>query len=258
MGRGSALITGASSGIGAELAKLCAGGGYDVVLVARRAAQLEKLAGDLAARHSIQPRVLAADLSEESAPDQIAHALNGRIPDLLINNAGFGIHGPFSRTDWTEERRLIEVNMIAPVRLSKLLVPKMLERGSGRILNVASTAAFVPGPLMAMYYASKSFLVSFSLAVARELKGSGVSMTVLCPGPTRTEFGEVAGLQSSRLFQGPAMSAEAVAREGFDAMLAGKDEIIAGARNRWLILGSRLAPRSMLAAMAQRLNSSVK
>jgi len=258
MSRSTALITGASSGIGAELAKLCAAGGYDVVLVARRAAQLEKLAADLVARHSIDARIVTADLSGEAAPDEIARTLNGRTLDVLINNAGFGVHGPFSRTDWAEERRLIEVNMIAPVRLSKIFLPLMLERGSGRILNVASTAAFVPGPLMAMYYASKSFLVSFSLAVAREVKGTGVSVTVLCPGPTRTEFGDVAGLQSSRLFQGPSMSAEAVAREGFDAMLAGKDEVIAGARNRWLILGTRLAPRRMLAAMAQRLNSAVK
>jgi hypothetical protein len=258
MGRGTALITGASSGIGAELAKLCAARGYDVVLVARRASLLAELAADLAKRHGVDARVLTADLAQEGGPEEIARALNGVNLDVLINNAGFGVHGAFTRTAWDDERRLIQVNVIAPVRLTKLFLPGMVERGSGRVLNVASTAAFVPGPLMAMYYASKSFVLSFSLAVANEVRGTGVTVTALCPGPTTTEFGEVAGIASSRLFRGPAMSAEAVAREGFDAMLAGKAEVIAGARNRWMMLGTRLAPRSMLAALARRLNSSLQ
>ena len=258
MDRGTALITGASSGIGAELAKLCAAHGYDVVLVARREGILAELAAGLAARHGVDARVLAADLAREDAPEEIARALNGVSVDVLINNAGFGVHGPFTRTNWDGERRLLQVNLLAPVRLTKLFLPRMVERGSGRILNVASTAAFVPGPMMAMYYASKAFLLSFSLAVANEVQGSGVTVTALCPGPTTTEFGEVAGLTGSRLFRGRAMSAEEVAREGFEAMLAGKAEIIAGARNRWMILGSRLAPRSLLASLARRLNSSLQ
>jgi len=258
MSRGTALITGASSGIGAELAKLCAAGGYDVVLVARRAALLEKLAADLVSRHDIDARIVTADLSQEAAPDEIVRAVDGRPIDVLINNAGFGVHGPFSQTAWEDERRLLQVNLMATVRLTKLILPRMVERGAGRILNVASTAAFVPGPLMAMYYASKAFVVSFSLAVSNEVKGTGVTLTVLCPGPTHTGFVEAAGLTESRLFQGPAMSAEQVAREGYDAMLAGRAEVIAGARNRWMILGARLAPRSLLAALARRLNSSVQ
>ena len=135
--------------------------------------------------------------------------------EILINNAGFGLRGPYTETDWKTEARLIEVNMIALAHLTKLFARDMLQRGSGRILNVGSTAAFVPGPFMAMYYASKAFVVSFSLSVANELQGSGVSVTVLCPGPTRTEFDTAAGLEDSKLFKGPAMTAADVAREGY-------------------------------------------
>jgi short-subunit dehydrogenase len=258
MSRGTALITGASSGIGAALAKVCAAGGYDVVLVARRQDMLAALAKELAAAHGIDARVITADLSQESAPGELVRALNGRVIDILINNAGFGVNGAFINNAWEDERRLIQVNVLALVRLTKLILPEMVKRGSGRVLNVASTAAFVPGPFMAMYYASKAFVLSFSLAIANEVKGTGVTVTALCPGPTRTEFGDVAGFSGSRLFKGPQMSAEEVAREGYDAMMAGKPEVIAGARNRWMILGTRMAPRSLLAKITRRLNSSLQ
>lgn len=258
MSRGTALITGASSGIGAALAKQCAAGGYDVVLVARRADMLAALARELTAAHGIDARVITADLAQESAPDELVATLNGRAIDILINNAGFGVHGPFAGNAWDDERRLLQVNVLALVKLTKLVLPAMVQRGSGRILNVASTAAFVPGPFMAMYYASKAFVFSFSLSIANEVKGSGVTVTALCPGPTRTEFGDVAGISGSRLFRGPAMSSEEVAKEGYDAMMAGRTEVIAGARNRWMILGTRLAPRTMLAAITRRLNSSLQ
>jgi uncharacterized protein len=150
------------------------------------------------------------------------------------------------------------VNVEALVRLTKLFLPGMEKRGSGRVLNVASTAAFVPGPLMALYYASKSFVLSFSLALANEMRGTDVTVSVLCPGPTRTEFDAAAGISGSRLFEGPVMSAIDVAREGYRAMMAGKPEHIAGARNRWTVLGTRLAPRTVLAALARQLNSSVQ
>jgi short-subunit dehydrogenase len=253
-----ALITGASSGIGAELARLCAAAGYDLVLVARRAAALEQLSGELAARHGIDARVLAVDLAEEDAPGRILGAIESREIDVLVNNAGFGVHGGFHETDWEAERRMLQVNVMALVRMTKLVLPGMRRRGKGRILNVASTAAFVPGPFMALYYASKAMVFSFSLALASESKGSGVTVTALCPGPTTTEFQEVAGIGGSRLFRGPAMTAAAVAREGFDAMMAGRAEVIAGARNRFMILGARLTPRSLLAALARRLNSTVQ
>ena len=134
----------------------------------------------------------------------------------------------------------------------------MVRRGSGRILNVASTAAFVPGPLMAMYYASKSFVLSFSHAIANELKGTGISVTVLCPGPTQTGFAGAAGISDRRLFRGHVMSATDVARAGYAAMMAAKAELIVGRRNRWMIFGTRFAPRTLLANLARRLNSSVQ
>jgi short-subunit dehydrogenase len=258
MAKGTALVTGASSGIGAELAKLCAANGYSLILVARREYRLVHLATTLAGTHGIQARVLTADLADPAAPQAIFAQTRGEPIDILINNAGFGLRGPFRQTDWDAESRLLQVNVGALVHLTKLWLPEMVGRRSGRILNVASTAAFVPGPFMAMYYASKAFVVSFSHAVANELEGTGVTVTVLCPGPTRTEFGAVAGVGDTNLFRGASMSATDTASEGYAAMMAGKPEWIAGARNRWMIRGTRVAPRTMLAAIARRLNSSAQ
>jgi short-subunit dehydrogenase len=252
--KGTALITGASSGIGAELAKVCAAGGYDVVLVARQQAALEELASTLTAAHGVSARALVADLAEPSATRLVFESAGA--VDILINNAGFGLRGAYSETDWNAEARMIQVNIAALAHLTKLYLPGMIARRSGRILNVASTAAFVPGPFMAMYYATKAFVFSFSLAVANELQGTGVTLTVLCPGPTRTNFFEAAGTANSNLLKGPSMSAAEVAREGYDAMMAGKPEIIAGSRNRWMIWGTRFAPRRMLANFTRRLNAA--
>ena len=257
MPKGAALITGASSGIGAELAKLCAAGGYGVILVARRVDRLGKLADNLAKAHGIQARALAADLADPAAPQSIFERTRTDTVEILINNAGIGLRGPFAETDWQAEARLLQVNVTALLHLTRLFLPEMLARRSGRILNVASTAAFVPGPLMAMYYASKAFVRSFSESVANEVAGTGVTVTLLCPGPTRTEFFEAAGIADSNLLKGSSMGAEEVARIGYRAMMAGKTEAIAGARNRWMMLGTRIAPRSMLAAFTRRLNSSV-
>jgi uncharacterized protein len=251
---GTALITGASSGIGAELARLCAGGGYDVVLVARQQAALEELASSLSAAHGVSARALVADLAEPAATRLVFESAGA--VDILINNAGFGLRGAYSETDWEAEARMIQVNITALAHLTKLYLPGMIARRSGRILNVASTAAFVPGPFMAIYYATKAFVFSFSLAVANELQGTGVTLTVLCPGPTRTNFFEAAGTANSNLLKGPSMSAAEVAREGYDAMMAGKPEIIAGSRNRWMIWGTRFAPRRMLANFTRRLNAA--
>ena len=258
MAKGAALITGASSGIGAELARLCARDGYAVILVARRADRLAELAEKLAREYGVGARVIAADLADAAARVALHDQTRGDNVEILINNAGFGLRGAYTETDWEAESRLIQVNMIAVAHLTKLFAKDMLHRGSGRILNVGSTAAFVPGPFMAMYYASKAFVVSLSLAIANELQGTGVSVTVLCPGPTRTEFETAAGMGDSKLFEGPTMTAAAVAREGYAAMMAGKPEVIAGARNRWMILLTRLAPRAMLAGITRRLNSSTQ
>jgi short-subunit dehydrogenase len=252
--KGTALITGASSGIGAELAKLCAADGYDVVLVARQRAALEDLAFTLSQTHGIAARALIADLADPAAARAVFDSAGA--VDVLINNAGFGLRGAYAETDWDAEARMIQVNVTALAHLTKLYLPGMIARRRGRIMNVASTAAFVPGPFMAVYYATKAFVFSFSLAIASELQGTRVTLTVLCPGVTRTNFFQAAGTGNSNLLKGSSMSAAEVAREGYAAMMAGKAEVIAGSRNRWMIWGTRFAPRRMLAGIARRLNSA--
>jgi uncharacterized protein len=252
--RRSALITGASSGIGTELAALCAAGGYNVILVARSTDRLAELAVRLERQHQVRARVVTADLADPAAPAAIYQQTLNEPIEILINNAGFGILGPFAKSDWGAQSRLMAVNMAAPAALTRLFLPDMLQRGSGRILNVASTAGFVPGPFMAMYYASKAFLLSFSHAVANEVQGSGVTVTVLCPGPTRTDFAHAAGGEQSPLFKGPVMEPGEVARLGYDAMMRGKAQVIAGTRNRLIVLGARFMPLEKLARVARRLN----
>jgi short-subunit dehydrogenase len=255
MSRGAALITGASSGIGAELARLCAAGGYDLILVARGVGRMNELAAEFTRSHKISARPLAADLADSSAPEAIFDQTRGDTIEILINNAGFGMHGLYAETDWDQTARMIQVNVTALAHLTRLYLPEMLRRRSGRILNIASTAGMVPGPLMAAYYASKAFVISLSEAIANEVKGSGVTVTVLCPGPTNTGFASAAGVTESNLFRGATMSAEAVAREGYRAMMAGKAEHVAGTRNRWMMRGTRMAPRMMVAQIVRGLNS---
>ena len=213
MARGTALVTGASAGLGVEFAKLCAAGGYDVVLVARSASRLAELAADLAKSYGVEARPLVADLADPAAPPAILSQLGGKPIDILINNAGFGVRGPFVETDWAREAGMMQVNMVALAHLTKLLLPDMVRRRSGRILNVASTAAYVPGPFMAVYYASKAFVLSLSEALSNEVLGTGVTVTVVCPGPTRTEFASAAGITESNLFRGFTMEADEVARD---------------------------------------------
>jgi len=230
MSKGTALITGASSGIGAELARLCAADGYDLIVVSRNPS------------HSKSARALAEDLADPAAPRRIFDATSHTPIDILINNAGFGLRGAFAETDWEAEVRMLQVNVLALAHLTKLYLPAMLRRGSGRILNVASTAAFVPGPFMATYYASKAFVLSFSESVANEVQGTGVTVTALCPGPTRTEFDRTAGVSNTNLFRDHVMSAADVAREGYEAMMAGRMEVVAGRRNRWMMRGRAPGP----------------
>ena len=256
MRRGTALVTGASSGIGAELARLLAAYGWDLVLTARSVDTLERFCGQLAEEHGIRARPLPADLSVPADREALYAALAGTEIDILINNAGFGLRGPYAEIPWPEEARLIEVNIAALAHLTRLFLPGMLQRKRGRILNMASTAAFVPGPFMAAYYASKAFVRSFSEAIGEEAAGTGVTVTVLCPGPTETGFAQAAGVAGSNLFRGPVMTAAQVAREGYTAMMKGQREAIAGSRNRWLMRGVPFAPRRMLAKFTRRLNSS--
>ena len=202
----TALVTGASSGIGEELAKLAAADGCNLVLVARRQERLDALARDLSVAHGVSARVITADLANRAAPRRIAEELTkGRLTiDILVNNAGLGIYGPFWERELGKELEVVQVNVVALTELTGLLLPGMISRKRGRILNVASTAAFQPGPWMAVYYATKAYVLSFSEAIAEELKGTGVTVTALCPGPTITEFQGAAGVRhraSSRRFR---------------------------------------------------------
>ncbi len=252
----TALVTGASSGIGRELAMLLAADKNDLVLVARAKKKLDELAKDLTAAFGIAVRVIARDLAKPASAGKIAQELSeaGLTIDILVNNAGFGVYGPFVATDGAQELAMIEVNIAAVTHLTKLFLPGMVERRQGRILNVASTAAFQPGPLMAVYYATKAYVLSFSEALANELAGTGVSVTALCPGPTETEFQKKAGLEETRLFSGPLVSdARSIARAGYEGMRRGKRIVIPGLPNKILVQSVRVAPRRFVTAVARRI-----
>lgn len=252
----TALVTGASAGLGIEYAKLFAAAGHDPVLVARRADRLEQLAGELRASHGVRPRVMAYDLSEPAAPQRIFDELSreGVEVEYLVNNAGFGTSGAFAELDAKRELEMVQLNVTALVHLTRLFVPGMIARKSGRVLNVGSTAGFQPGPFMAVYYASKAFVNSFTEALAYELRGTGVTATVSCPGATATEFASLAGNDRSKLFKGGAADAASVAREGFDAMMAGRPMVVHGWRNKTAVQALRLSPRSTVLAIAASLN----
>lgn len=257
--RPAALVTGASSGIGLELARLLAADGHDLVLVARDAARLEKIAGHLAAAHRIECAVVARDLADPEGPEDVLREIARRRTevDVLINNAGFGVYGPFASTDLREELGMIRVNVSAVTALAKGVLPGMLDRGHGRILNVSSTAAFQPGPLMAVYYATKAYVLSFSEAIANELAGSGVTVTALCPGPTVTEFQKRAGVGETRLFRGPLVQdAAAVARAGYRGMLRGRRVVVPGVANRLLVQALRVTPRRLATAVTRRIQET--
>jgi short-subunit dehydrogenase len=261
MSVGTAVVTGASSGIGLELARLLARDGYDLVLVARSVEKLDAIGAELAGRHGIRSRTVGVDLASPDAPGAVAETLKQAAVqvDVLVNNAGYGLVGPFAQTDLTTELRMIQVNVTALTHLTKLLLPGMLARRRGRILNVASTAGFVPGPFMAVYYATKAYVISFSEALTEELRGTGVTATVLCPGATRTEFQAVAGMHDARLFRGPwVMDAATVARLGYDGLMQGKAIVITGLFNRLLPQLARLSPRWALTRVARLLNERVR
>jgi short-subunit dehydrogenase len=253
-----ALVTGASGGIGEELARILARHGYDLVLVARSADKLAALAERLELDHGIQVRAIAKDLARPDAAAEIHQwlAAEGLTVDVLVNNAGMGLLGKFAEIGIEGDVEMLRLNVEAPTLLTRLLLPSMLERGSGRILNLASTAGFQPGPLMAVYYATKAYVLSFSEALANELAGTGVTVTALAPGPTETGFSSRAGSEQSRLFQGATMDARTVAEAGYAALMAGKPVVVPGFRNRILAFGVRLVPRRVVTQIARRMNES--
>jgi short-subunit dehydrogenase len=244
----TALVTGASGGIGEELARLFAADGHDLVLVARSEDKLSRLAEELKGKHGVAAHVLAADLSRAEAAGEIFDALltTGISVDALVNNAGIGSYGLFAETDLKQELDLLQINIVALTHLTKLFLPSMLSRRRGYVCNVASTAAFQPGPLMAVYYASKAYVLSFSEALANECEGTGVFVSALCPGPTETGFVVAAGMQDSKLFDRGAMTARAVALEGYRGMFAGKTIVIPGLRNALVARAVGMMPRGMV------------
>jgi short-subunit dehydrogenase len=253
----TALITGASSGIGLELAKILAGAKYHLVITARSLEALETLASQLR-RDGAQVTVIPADLSTTDGPKSLLEETRNRDIriDVLINNAGLGTHGPFWKNDLVKEMSLLQVNVLSLAYLTHELLPAMVDRGHGKILNVASTAAFQPGPLMANYYASKAYVLSFSEALSDELRRTGVTVTALCPGPTSTDFQRRAGIQNSKLFELAGMSPAQAARAGYDAMLAGKRVCIPGFKNRLLVAAVRFSPRRFVLRTVRKLNQS--
>lgn len=261
MKKQTALITGASGGIGYEFAKLLAQDCSTLVLVARNRDRLAEVKKELETAAPVSVLLIEKDLAQPGAADEIYRELKSRNigVDVLINNAGFGDHGAFSETDWVREEKMIAVNITALTQMTKLFVTSMVERKRGRILNVASTAAFQPGPFMAVYYASKAYVLSFSEAIANELKGTGVTVTVLCPGPTDTGFAIAARMEHTRLFTfAKPDSATDVAHYGYEAMQNGKTVAIHGALNKILAFSVRTAPRKLLPSIIRLLHEKVR
>ena len=252
----TALVTGASGGIGRELARILAREGFAVVLVARSADKLADLARELRERHGTRIDVIQADLAEPDGPAALAARVRSEqlTIDVLVNNAGVGLNGRFAETDMARELAMIQLNVTSLTELTKRFLPGMLERRRGRILNVASTAAFQAGPMMAVYYATKAYVLSFSEAIANELSGSGVTVTALCPGPTQSGFQNTAGMGEANLFKGPTVAdSVSVAEAGYRAMMKGERVHIAGLINRIGAFGTRLVPRGVAASIARAL-----
>jgi short-subunit dehydrogenase len=245
----TALITGASGGIGLELAREFAKDGYNLVLVARSKEKLEQLAADFAKQYNISATVVAKDLAKASAPDELYNELKtqGIQIDALVNNAGFATYGKFVEIPLEKELQEMQLNMVTLTHLTKLFAKDMVARKNGKILNIASTAAFQPGPLMAVYYATKAYVLSFSEALANELEGTGVTVTVLCPGPTESGFQERAAMQESKLIQkggiAKMMTSEEVAAFGYQTSKRGQVTAIPGLMNQVGTVLPRFLPR---------------
>lgn len=251
-----ALITGASAGIGSELARIFAGDKFNLVLVARNETRLNQLAAELRAKNGIEAKVLAQDLSSATAPQQIFDALRDTPVSILANNAGIGWHGAFAETELQRALDIMHLNMDALVRLTHLFVQPMLARRAGKIMNVASTAAFQPGPMVNVYYASKAFVHSFSYALAEELRDTGVTVTTLCPGTTQTEFFERGNFSHIRAPY--TMNARTVAQAGYRGLMRGKRVVIPGMTNKIASAFAKRLPVRLTTAIVRRIHEGVE
>jgi uncharacterized protein len=251
-----ALITGASSGIGADIARSLARRGHDLVLVARREERLAELATELTGAHGVRPEVVAVDLQTKSGRKRLVEALGEREArvDVLVNNAGFGTAGLFQRLDGAREAELVRLNCEVVVDLCGRFVPGMVQRGAGAVLNVASTAGFQPLPTQATYSASKAFVLNFTQALAADLHGTGVTATALCPGPVKTEFVEVAGMgrEAAQLPEFAWVSSPDVAEAGVRGLERGKGVVVPGKLNRATSIGGQFTPRRLWLGIGRR------
>lgn len=254
----TALITGASAGIGLEFAIIFAKEKYDLVITARNGTKLNELANKLKNNHNVNVKVLTKDLSKQNAGEEIFNELKNEkiVTDILINNAGLGVFDNYWNIELQDEQNMLQVNIMALTELTNLFAKDMMNRGGGKILNVASTAAFQPGPTMAGYYASKAFVLSYSQSVDFELRKKGVQVSTLCPGPTLTEFQIRANMEDVNLLKkGFTMSAEEVAQIGYNGLMKGKPVIIAGAMNKIIVMGSKISPSKVSMKIVNWLHS---
>jgi short-subunit dehydrogenase len=251
----TALVTGASGGIGYEFGRLLAQQGYNLVLVARSADRLAKIALELAAAYPIRTEVISLDLSQSEAASQLFAEVERRrlTVDLLVNNAGFGDLGPYANSDWETQRQMIQLNVTTLAQLTRVFLAGMVQRKSGKILNVGSTGSFTPVPYMAVYAATKAFVLSFSEALSAELQGTGVTVTALCPGVTKTNFFQRSKSENMLLKKLNEMEARDVARIGYRALMKGKPRVVSGWFNKIMIASTRLAPRDAVLWMSKRL-----
>ena len=251
--KGTALITGASEGIGYELTRLFAQDGYDLALVARNEAKLNAIADDLSRANGITAKVIAKDLSKPEAPDEIYEELkrDGITVTVLVNNAGYLVFGPFAETDLSAQLDMLQVLVWAPTKLTGLFVKDMLKGSGGKILNMGSVGSFTPGPSCAVYAAAKSHILSFSHAIAEELKGSNVTVTTVCPGGTRTQFASRGNVEEAFGNTYFTMSAKKVAKIAYRALMNNRRHVVTGVHNKAVVLSCRLAPLTLQAKVAK-------
>jgi short-subunit dehydrogenase len=253
--RKTALITGASSGIGRALCEVFARNGFDLVIVARNVSRLELAADSLRRSHHVEVRVIPADLARMGAARdlfaQVEHS--GLEIDALVNNAGMIVYGEFLETDLEDELTMVMVNLVALTELTKLFLPSMKSRGQGWVLNLGSNGSFAPSPLNAVYSATKAYVLSFSEAIAEELSGTGITVTALCPGATRSELQARAGMEQVRLLRRGVLDPMLVAEAGFEALRKGRRVEIPGLSNKLEIAASRFLPRRVVVRYAHRM-----
>lgn len=243
----TAVITGASGGLGREFAKLFAENGYNLVITGRREDKLKNLAGELKP-YNISCEIIAKDLAYPNAPKELFDELKQKNIhiDVLVNNAGFGISGSFTDADIEKQLAMIQTNITSLTHLTKLAIDEMKKKGKGKILNIGSTGSFAPCPSIAVYCATKAYVLSFSEAIAYELEGTGITVTALCPGPTETGFAEAAGVVNAKSFKSGVMKAADAAKVGYEALMKEQPMVVAGLQNKLLTQSIRFSPRGLV------------